>query len=103
MHRQRWRDRPRDFNFRDVMTYLGLDTSNRDVNWAVGNSIRALSKELGVEPARPLTRKTASDPSVAAPHCIAHYPIEMFPDACHRIREMYGERRRQLSFFEANA
>lgn len=94
--------RARDFNFRDVLRYLGVHGDKR-LHWAVGQTLRDLAREKGIEPTRVLTDKTDPTPSVDAPHCIAHYPVTMFPDACERVGKMIGDEARQLSMFEVSA
>ena len=68
------------------------------MNWAVGHILREFAAKRGVEPERILTEKTDPDPTVAAPHCIAHYPMELFDGACDTVREYWGDRSRQMSF-----
>lgn len=96
------RYRPRDFNFRDVLRYLGVEGDKR-LHWAVGQALRDLAHEMAIEPTRLLSIKTNPNPSVPAPHCIAHYPVRMFAAACERIGEMVGDEARQLSMFEVSS
>lgn len=96
------RYRPRDFNFRDVLRYLGVE-GDKHLHWAVGLALRDLARDRAIEPTRMLTIKTNPNPSVSAPHCIAHYPISLFAAACERVGEMVGDEARQLSMFEVKA
>lgn len=59
------------------------------LNWAMGHALQQWAKRHGVEPLRLLAEKTADSPSVAAPHCIAHYPIAMLPEAAEHLRDVW--------------
>jgi hypothetical protein len=90
--------KPKRFNFRHVIMKVGVPSTNEN-NWAVGQALRQIAADAGIEPARILTEKTDPDPTVSAPHCIAHYPISMFDEACRRVDEMYRDKSRQLTMF----
>ena len=77
-----------NFNFRHVMEAVGMPLTNEN-SWAVGHSLRHMADEFGCEPLRILTKKTNPNPTVNAPHCIAHYPMDMFEDAVKRIELMW--------------
>ncbi len=86
------------FNFRHVAHRCGIPSSNRN-NWELGQVLRAFFFGLGIEPTRPLTEKTDANPSVDAPHCIAHYPAEHFEAACRCAVDWWGERAKQQDLF----
>jgi hypothetical protein len=86
------------FNFRHVMLRVGIPSSN-EVNWPIGQMLRALSIRRNVPVHRILAEKTRPDPSVSAPHVIAHYPMELFDEACEVIGDWWGDRGRQLDMF----
>lgn len=77
--------RATQFNFRHVMRRAGIPM-NKNNNWAVGHMLRAYFATFGIEPERPLTKKTDPNPRVAAEHCIAHYPIAMLAGAVRHIK-----------------
>ena len=77
------------FNFRHIMDRLGIPYTNQN-SWLVGQCLQRLAKEQGIEPERLLTKKTNPNPSVAAPHCIAHYPISLFPSALSHIAKVWA-------------
>ena len=85
------------FNFRDVTRRLGIEPSN-EAHWAIGHQLLDIAKRNGVAPLRLLTEKTDPNPKVPAPHCIAHYPIEMFEQACQEIGAAKEYAKRQMSF-----
>ena len=70
------------------MEAVGMPITNEN-SWAVGQSLRTLADNLGVEPEHILTKKTNPNPSVKAPHCIAHYPMSLFPIAVEKIDMMW--------------
>jgi hypothetical protein len=78
------------FNFRHAMARAGIPMHTR-LNWAMGRALQMWAKVHGVEPVRLLTEKTAASPSVAAPHCIAHYPIALLPDAAEHLKSVWRE------------
>lgn len=82
------------FNFRDVLNALGVPLTN-ETNWKAGHLLRSFAAERGVEPARILTEKTDPEASVAAPHCIAHYPMQLYPAAIAHLRESFEAEARQ--------
>lgn len=88
------------FNFRDVLHQCGLPLTDNKTNWAVGQMLSKIADDMNVEPARVLTEKTDPSPSVAAPHCISHYPMKMFATACKRVLDWHGDRSRQLPLFD---
>ncbi len=77
-----------EFNFRHVMERLGIP-SNNSTNWMVGQVLQRFFKDRGIEPSRLLTEKTDPNPSVRAPHCIAHYPMDMLDDALEHISAVW--------------
>lgn len=79
---------------------VGIPSTNEN-NWAIGQMLANMASKMGFEVNRSLTEKTDPNPKVAAPHCIAHYPIEMFDDAVKVVSEWWGDRSRQMSFFDA--
>lgn len=88
------------FNFRDVMVRLGHDPrGDRRANWACGNLLRRWAAENNVDIQRPLTEKTAADPSVGAKHCICSYPISEIEAALDYVRDrLDGSDPDQLEF-----
>lgn len=86
------------FTFRHVVAALGLDECN-ETHWAVGQMLRKWADRQGIEPERILTEKTDPNPSVAAPHCIAHYPMPLFRAALEEIGGNFAERGRQGDLF----
>lgn len=86
----------RQFNFRDVLQITGIPMCN-ETNWAVGQMLVRLAADHGMEPSRILTEKTDPDPSVAAPHVIAHYDPVLFREACETVLRWWGDKNRQLS------
>jgi hypothetical protein len=88
------------FNFRHVTRAEGLPLDDNDVNWAIGHLLQRMAARHGIEPMRWLTEKTNPDPSVAAPHCIAHYPLTLFPEARRLVRDWWGDRSRQRDLFD---
>jgi hypothetical protein len=84
------------FNFRQVCHAVGIPPSNEN-HWSVGQQLVSVAAKRGIEPLRILTEKTDPNPSVAAPHAIAHYPLGLFPLACDHVRDWWGNRERQLS------
>ena len=90
--------RIRLFNFRDVLKAEGIDCTDTAMNWDVGRLLQRELRKRGVEPMRVLTEKTNPNPSVSAPHCIAHYPMEYFLIARKLVRVRYEYEKRQLSF-----
>ena len=83
------------FNFRDILDRHGIPLTN-DTDWAVGHMLAALARQHGIEPDRVLVEKTNPEPSVDAPHCIAHYPMALFDPAMELIGRWWGDRGRQL-------
>ncbi len=86
------------FNFRHVAHRCGIPSSNRN-NWELGQVLRAFFAGRGIEPDRILTEKTDANPSVDAPHCIAHYPAADFDAACAAVVDGWGERAKQQDLF----
>lgn len=84
------------FNFRHVCDICGVPPSNEN-HWAVGHILRQVAAEHGVEPQRILTAKTDPSPTVAAPHCIAHYPVEIFAAVCNRVSAEWRDRAKQMT------
>jgi len=70
------------------MESVGMPITNEN-SWAVGHSLRKLAADLGHEPLRILTTKTDPNASVKAPHCIAHYPMEIFKEAVFKVGAMW--------------
>ena len=89
----------KEFNFRHVAHRVGIPSST-PVNWALGHILSAFAAGRNVEPHLILTEKTNPFPSVEAPHCIAHYPVDMFDDACAVARNWWGDRNRQQDMFD---
>jgi hypothetical protein len=88
------------FNFRHVLRAEGLPLGDNATNWSIGLLLQRWAATQGVEPERVLTEKTDPDPSVAAPHCIAHYPMALFDDARAMVRDWWGDRARQRDLFD---
>lgn len=88
------------FNFRDVMMQTGVPMSNEN-NWAVGHLLQQMAAKHGLEPNRILAEKTDPNPSVAAPHVIAHYRMDLWHEACDTVTGWWGDRERQLNLFDA--
>jgi hypothetical protein len=84
------------FNFRDVTQTLGIPSSNEN-NWAIGHILVRLAARHGTQPERILTEKTDPCPTVNAPHCIAHYPMSLFDEACSEINKHWDDKTRQLT------
>lgn len=91
---------PNGFNFRHVMHRLGIPVGDADDSWPVGKILADLAKKRGFPVDRILTEKTDPEPTVRAPHCICHYPLAMFDEACDRVREFWGDRSRQQDLFD---
>jgi hypothetical protein len=83
------------FNFRDVLLALGVPPVDTPTNWKAGQVLRTFAADHGVEPLPLLTEKTDPNPTVAAPHHIAHYPMHLFPAAIEHLREYFEADRRQ--------
>jgi len=79
------------FNFRHVMERAGVPMTNKN-NWAIGHALQSFMRKEGVEPSRILAPKTDPNPKVAAPHCIAHYPISYIDAAVEYVREIWDNR-----------
>ena len=86
------------FNFRHVLMVVGVPSTNEN-NWAIGQVLRKIAGDHGIEPKRVLTEKTNPDPSVDAPHCIAHYPMSMFSESCALVAEMWDDKTRQMTLW----
>ncbi len=86
------------FTFRDLMRELGIPMSN-EANWQAGQVLRALARNRGIEPLRIMADKTDPNPSVAAQHVIAHYPISFFREAKEYFLLRFEEDRKQLPMF----
>ena len=84
--------RPNLFNFRHAMDRAGIPMTTQN-NWAVGHILRKWASDHGVQPDRVLADKTSDSPSVKAPHVLAHYPIDMLPDAAQYLRSIWEDRR----------
>jgi len=89
---------PRIFNFRDVLNEIGVPLTN-ETNWAAGNMLRKLAADYGIEPMRILADKTDPNPTVAAQHCIAHYPMSFYPVAVEHLRDYFEGEKRQGKLF----
>lgn len=76
-----------------------MPRNDNKINWAVGHILSKEAAKHQVCILRILTEKTNQSPSVAAPHCIAAYPMHFFPVALTIIEQWWGERDRQLDFF----
>jgi len=92
--------RPTFFNFRSVADVVGIPATNAN-HWALGKMLVELAQRHGVEPERILTAKTDPNPSVDEPHCIAHYPMTLFEEACKEARSAWENKSRQLTLFSA--
>jgi hypothetical protein len=79
---------PTSFNFRTINDRLGIPITNHN-SWTIGRALQRFAASRGIEPDRILTKKTDPNPSVKAPHCIAHYPIEILDDAIAHIDEIW--------------
>jgi hypothetical protein len=77
---------------------VGVPSTNEN-NWAVGHILRDIAAEHGIEPDRLLTEKTNPDPTVSAPHCIAHYPMAIFDACCERVASIWQDKSRQYPLF----
>jgi len=86
-----------EFNFRHLMDRAGIPMTNEN-NWRVGQMLQAFAKRQGIDPERRLSPKTNPNPSVAAPHCIAHYPIHLLEPAMDYISDVFTDDGRQTSF-----
>ena len=84
------------FNFRHVAQRVGIPLTNEN-GWAIGHVLSRMATERGVSVDRRLSEKTDPDPTVSAPHCICHYPMEMYADACDRVVALWEDKTRQLS------
>jgi hypothetical protein len=87
------------FNFRHVIMRAGIPSSN-ETNWAVGHMLASMAQKRGVEPARILAEKTDPNAKVAAPHCIAHYPMSLYDEALALVKNWWGEREAQGDLFD---
>lgn len=96
--RNRSRYQLNSFTFRHVVHALGLPTTN-EVHWAIGQQIKQIAARKGVEPERLLTQKTNPHPTVDAPHCIAHYPMRLFPTVCDELRRAWQHHGHQQDLF----
>jgi hypothetical protein len=85
------------FNFRHVRDAVGIESSNEN-NWAIGQLLSSMAAKRGIPPAHILAEKTDPNPTVAAPHCIAHYPAWLFDDAVEAVKVWWGDKERQLGF-----
>ena len=88
----------RRFNFRDVGHRCGIPSTNKN-NWEIGQILVAYFARMGIGPERLLTDKTDPNPSVQAPHCIAHYPGIHFDGACAEVTDHWRERAKQGNLF----
>lgn len=70
------------------MDRVGIPMNNHN-NWRVGQELMRFAAERNIQPVRKLTRKTNPHPTVPAPHCIAHYPMELFESAVIHIKRMW--------------
>lgn len=84
------------FSFRDLMHHVGIPLCNEN-NWAVGQWLVSFAAKRGVEPQRILAEKTNPNPTVAAPHCIAHYPMHLFDEARDSLAAHWNGKAAQLS------
>jgi len=84
------------FTFRDLMHSAGVLSSNEN-NWAVGQWLVSFAAKRGVQPLRLLAKKTNPNPSVSAPHCIAHYPMHLFDEAERELKTLWNDKERQLT------
>ncbi len=82
------------FNFRDVAHKCGIPSTNNN-NWELGQLLVREAAKRGIEPDRLLTEKTDKNPTVNAPHCIAHYPVAWFDEACAIAATHWAHRQRQ--------
>lgn len=90
-----------EFNFRHVAKVCGVEPSNEN-HWAIGKILRGVAAKKGIEPSRLLAEKTNPEPTVAAPHCIAHYPVELFEDCVEAVRLHFEGRTLQNDLFGEN-
>lgn len=90
------------FNFRHVAHVLGIPLVT-ETDWGLGHMLAAFARSRGIEPQRILTEKTNPNPSVSAPHIIAHYPMGIFLDAVEHVRSQVKEQGRQLTMFDPEA
>ena len=88
----------RRFNFRDVGHRCGIPSTNKN-NWELGQILVAFFANKGLEPERLLSDKTDPNPTVQAPHCIAHYPGKYFDEACTEVVDHWRERAKQGNLF----
>ena len=92
--------KPRGFNFPHVPMRVGIPSTNQN-NWQIGQVLaRHMLDKHGIEPHRLLAEKTNPNPTVAAPHCIAHYDIRYFDEACAIIRDLWKGREAQGDLFD---
>ncbi len=85
------------FNFRHVAHKVGVPSTNAN-NWAMGQMLAKLAIKEQVSVKRILVEKTDPDPTVDAPHCIAHYPMQMYDEACAQVAEVWKGREGQGTF-----
>lgn len=88
---------PHTFTFRDVINRTGMVSENQS-NWNLGRWMQRWFVKKGIEPDRRLTKKTDPCPSVDAPHCIAHYPMEYFDAICDEVSVDIEYQKRQFTF-----
>lgn len=86
----------RYFNFRQILSDLNLEPETH-LNWSVGRILVGIARKRGIEPMRLLTEKTSRDPSVRAPHCIAHYPSTMYREALQAVRDLEARQSAQYT------
>jgi len=77
------------FNFRHIMKAAGIPKSKVN-NWSTGHALRNIAQQLGHDPTHILTKKTNPNPSVKAPHIIAHYPMEIFSQALEHVAQIWA-------------
>lgn len=87
--------KPDVFTFRDLMHVTGIPSCNEN-NWAIGQWLLSFAAKRGAQPLRLLAEKTNPNPSVSAPHCIAHYPMRLFDEAKEELKKMWDDKGRQL-------
>jgi hypothetical protein len=90
---------PQVFNFRHLLNELGIPLSNKG-DWQAGQVLRKLAADHGIQPLRLMTDKTDPDPTVAAQHVIAHYPMEFYAVAKAHFVANFEEERKQIGMFE---
>lgn len=74
------------FNFKDVLSELGISLHDKKRNQVVGRLLRKWASDKNVNAVHVLTEKTNANSSVNAPHCICHYPFKYFDDACEALK-----------------